>query len=160
MPVRVDRTGAPLASVPLVDEVLMREIGLMAVRRIRTRTQSGKDVRGQVFQALSESYLEARARAGIGGTTASTLTLSGEMLNAMQVTSVSRRMATISFVTGSNRPARGGTLLSRSRQTGAMAKAGFAMGGGRVLREFFALSPEDEAAIEAAVERHLDRVVR
>lgn len=133
----------------------MSEVGTLANRRIRTRTESGKDINGAAFAPLSESHAKARTKAGVG--TRSNLTLSGAMLNDMQVTKVTSRMATISFVTQDNTPGRGGTLIQRSRQTGANLKARMHNGDGRVQREFFGLNDEDERAITEAVGKFLDR---
>lgn len=154
MPVKVTSTVGKLSNLVQIDERVTSEIGTFANRRIRTRTESGRDVNGAPFAPLSESYAKARARAGVG--TRSNLTLSGAMLNDQQVTKVTRRMATISFVTQDNTPARGGTMISRSRQTGANLKARMHNGDGRVNREFFALNDDDIRAITDAVGRVID----
>lgn len=150
-------TVGRIADRQMVDAALMREVGTLLARRIRTRTESGKDVDGGSFAPLSADYAKARQKAGVG--TRSNLTLSGAMLNDMQVTRVDRRMATISFTSQDNTPGHGGTLIQRSRETGANLKARMANGDGRVRREFFGLSDQDIEVATEAVARALDRFV-
>lgn len=159
MPVKVTRnTVGKLAAIPLTDEALMAEIGQLAIRRIHSRTSAGKDVNNAPFQPLSEGYAKARAKQGLG--TRSNLTLSGAMLNAMTVVRALKHMVTIAFASGGWRGASRGTLIQKSRSTGANFKAAMHMGDGRVERKFFDLNADDEQAIMDAVGRHLDRVLR
>lgn len=158
MPVRITvNTVGRLGDLPLSDEQLMLETATLLNRRIRTRTEQGVDVHGASFAPLSPGYAKARQKAGVG--TRSNLTLSGAMLNDQQVTSATRRTATISFVSQDNTPGRGGTMIQRSRETGANLKARMANGDGRVTRAFFELNDADIQAATEAVGRYLDRAI-
>ena len=153
MPVRVTSTVRPLAPRLAPDETLMQEVGLLAIRRIRSRTMAGKDADGGALAPLSAGYVKQRLKAGVGAT--SNLTLSGAMLNAMAVVHRTGRMVRIAFATGSGRGASRGTLIQRSRSTGAELKARMHMGEGRVLRRFFDLNDEDDRAIVTVVREWL-----
>lgn len=159
MPVKVTKnTVGKLADIPLSDEALMTEVGQLAIRRIHSRTSAGQDVNGAAFQPLSEGYAKQRTKQGLG--TTSNLTLSGAMLNAMTIAKVLKRIVTIGFATGGGKGASRGTLIQKSRSTGANFKAAMHMGEGRVERKFFDLNDADEQAITDAVARHLDKVLR
>jgi phage gpG-like protein len=144
--IKVTRDFGPLELTLTAED--MRDVGDFAVRRIRTRTESGKDVRGSAFKDYSPDYAAAK-REALGHSRVD-LTVSGRMLNDMQVTSVTNKTATISFVSqgGGNS---GGTFIQRSRAMGAADKAAF----NNPSREFFGVSSEDEAAIVASLERVL-----
>jgi phage gpG-like protein len=162
MPVTVKVAPFPLDPSILSDEGLMREVGDLAVRLIRTRTEKGLDVENTPFLPLSAAYAERRQKAGYGST--SNLTLSGQMLNDMAVVSVSGNKVTLGFRSEGNRPGRGGTLVQRSRETGAQNKAFWhhvsGAGQSRVKRRFFDLSAQDVQQITAAVRSYLDRSIR
>lgn len=127
----------------------LRDIGDLLVRRIRTRTENGQDARGFAFKAYSPDYA-ARKQAALGHARVD-LTVSGRMLNDMQVTSATKDTATISFVSQGG-GASGGTFIQRSRALGAADKAAF----NHPTRGFFDPSEEDEQALADA----LDRVIQ
>jgi hypothetical protein len=97
VPVAIRRTFADLSRLPdlVVDRSLMREIGLLARERIIRRTVSGKDEKGQPFQAYSPGYREQKAKE-LGGATVN-LQVSGAMLNALTIVDVTDRSVTLGF---------------------------------------------------------------
>jgi hypothetical protein len=122
----------------------MRDVGDLLVRRIRTRTEAGQDVNGASFAPYSPGY-EAQKRGALGHARVD-LTVSGRMLNDMQVTSTTKDSATISFISQGG-GASGGTFIQRSRSLGAADKAIY----NDPTRHFFAASDEDERVIADAV---------
>lgn len=170
MSVTVTVTGTKLDELP-IDEALMRDVGLLAERLIRTRTEQMRDVNGAPLQPLSPGYAKAKAEAGL--LPVPNLTVSGRMLNDMAVMDVTPRSVSIGFLSSGGTALRTGrrrkgvptasTFIQRSRSVGAADKAFYhnETGAGRsgVVREFFALSPSDEDAIEAAIDAHLERVL-
>lgn len=145
--VRVTRDFGPLA-IHLTEQDL-REAGDLLVRRIRTRTEAGQDVHGAGFRNYSPGYAAAKQEAL--GHARVDLTVSGRMLNDMQVTDVTPTTATITFVSQGGGAA-GGTFIQRSRSLGAADKAAF----NNPSREFFGASDEDETAIADGLERLLE----
>lgn len=151
---------------------LMKELGLLAERLIRTRTEQQVDVNGAPFRPLSPAYAKAKADAGLPAIP--NLTVSGRMLNDMTVTEVTDRTVSIGFLsaggvaprTGRGKKAKGtaNTFIQKSRSIGAADKAYFhtEAGAGRtqVKREFFALSDADEDKLVTALDAYLDRVMR
>jgi hypothetical protein len=97
VPVSIRRSFADLSRLPdlVVDRSLMREIGLLARERIIRRTVSGKDEKGQPFQAYSQGYRERKAKE-LGGATVN-LQVSGAMLNALTIVDVTDRSVTLGF---------------------------------------------------------------
>ena len=162
MPVSVRLTVPDLPS-PLVDEALMREVGDLAIRMIRTRTQSGKDKDGAPFTAYTPAYAERKAKEGLG--TTPNLTVSGRLLNDMAVTAVSPGKASIGFrSSGGGTKGRGLTMIQRSRALGAEDKARFhdqlGAGKSRTIRSFLGLTDTEADTIRARVARYLDDVMR
>jgi phage gpG-like protein len=145
--VKLSRNFGPL-KVELT-EADMREAGALLVRRIRTRTENGVDVNGAAFRDYSAGYAEQK-RAALGHARVD-LTVSGQMLNDMQVTSATNNTATISFTSQGYGAAAGGTFIQRSRAMGAANKAAF----NNPSREFFGASEEDEQAIVDGLEKLL-----
>lgn len=141
--VRVTRDFGPLTLE--LTEADMRDVGDLLVRRIRTRTEQGRSVNGGAFKSYSPGYAEAKKQAV--GHSRVDLTVSGRMLNDMQVTSTTKTTATISFVSQGG-GASGGTFIQRSRSLGAADKAGY----NNPSREFFGASEEDEHAVADRVE--------
>jgi hypothetical protein len=144
--VRVTRNFGPLGLE--LTEQDMREAGELLLRRIRTRTESGVDVNGAGFANYSPGYAD-RKRAELGHSRVD-LTVSGRMLNDMQVTGTTKTTATISFVSQGG-GASGGTFIQRSRSLGAADKAAY----NNPTREFFGASDEDERLIAEGLERLL-----
>jgi len=126
----------------------MREVGDLLVQRIRTRTEAGVDVHGAGFRAYSQEYAAEKSKAL--GHARVDLTVSGRMLNDMQVTAATATTAEISFIS-SGGGGGGGTFIQRSRSLGALDKAEF----NNPSREFFAVSEADEDAVVSALERVL-----
>jgi phage gpG-like protein len=146
MQVKVSRDFGPL-EINLTEQD-MRDVGDLATRLIRTRTERGVDVNGSSFVGYSEGYAAAK-RAALGHANVD-LTVSGRMLNDMQVTSATERSVTISFISQGG-GASGGTFIQRSRSLGAADKAAY----NNPSREFFGLSSENEQAIVDALDRVL-----
>jgi hypothetical protein len=144
--IRLSRNFGPL-NLALTSED-MREVGDLLVRRIRTRTEGGKDVHGAPFAEYSPGYaaqkMEALGHARVD------LTVSGRMLNDMHVTATTPTTATISFVSQGGGSS-GGTFIQRSRSMGAADKAQY----NNPSREFFGASEEDEQAVASGLERLL-----
>lgn len=126
----------------------MRDVGDLLVRRIRTRTEAGIDVNGAGFRAYSPGYAAAK-KAALGHGRVD-LTVSGRMLNDMQVTSVTNKTASITFISQGG-GASGGTFIQRSASMGAADKALF----NNDSRHFFDASEEDEQAIVEALDKAL-----
>lgn len=126
----------------------LRDVGDLLVRRIRTRTESGVDVQGSAFRDYSPGY--AKQKRDALGHARVDLTVSGRMLNDMQVTEATTRSATISFISQGGGAA-GGTFIQRSRALGAADKAAY----NDPTRHFFGVSAEDEAEITAALDHAL-----
>jgi hypothetical protein len=162
MPVTVKVAPFPLDPGILGSERLMREVGDLAVRLIRTRTEQGKDAEGQPFLPLSAAYAAQRQKEGYG--TTSNLTLSGSMLGGMRVVEVSANKVTLGFTGDSMRGGRGGTLVQRSREVGGNPKAFWhhvtGAGPSRVKRRFFDLMPAEVQQITQAVRNYLDAAIR
>lgn len=156
----IRRNFRDLSETPLTSPELMLEVGLLASRRIRTRTESGRDAKGQPFVPLSEGYAKQKQEA-LGNSRAD-LTVSGRMLNDMGVTAVTDQKAEIGFKSMGGGGG-GGTFIQRSRSVGAADKAYYhdvaGAGKSHVKREFFDLSEEDIDVIQDAVDAHIARVI-
>lgn len=161
MGITARRNYAELDSIPLSGIDLMAEIGDMATRIIRTRTERGISSNGAPFQPLSARYAAQKQKA-LGHSRAD-LTVSGRMLNDMGPANVTETGVDITFRSMGGGGSRGGTFIQRSRAVGAADKAMYhdQLGAGRshVKREFFDLTEGDVDQIQAAVESHLDRVL-
>ena len=166
----VTTKGKRFDEIPLSGKELMKEIGLLAERLIRTRTEQMTDVHGAPFEPLSAAYAEQKAAAGLPAQP--DLTVSGRMLNDMGITEVADRSVTIGFASAGGVAPRFGrqkgrtgasTFIQRSRAVGAADKAFFhtETGAGRtqVKREFFGLSSDDEEQLEGALDRFIERVI-
>lgn len=130
------------------------EIGQSLATRILRRTRSGVDAAGTTFHAYSAGYARRKAReVGAGPVN---LTLSGQMLNDLRVMATSTHGCELGFSTfGAG--ARRGTLIQRSRSTGANEKAFYATEGSHgVVRNFFDLSDDDEIFVADAVGQVID----
>lgn len=160
MGAQVTRTFGPLGELPITSEELMREVGDLALRIIRTRTESGRDVHGQAFQPLSAAYGTQKEKA-LGHRRAD-LTVSGRMLNDMGIQSVTRTDVTLAFRSSGAGSSRG-TFIQRSRSVGAADKAYYhhvaGAGRSRVKREFFDLSETEMDEVEDLVARYLERAL-
>jgi hypothetical protein len=78
-----------------VDRSVMRELGDLIRERIVRRTLAGQDASGAAFAGYSDGYAKKKSEAL--GTTRVDLSVSGEMLNAMQVVNVTDRTVTLGF---------------------------------------------------------------
>lgn len=95
MPVIIHVAGQPLADLPLTNEQLMREVGLLARERIVRRTISGLDQDETPFRPYSLGYaLQKAAELGNAGVN---LQVSGAMLNAITITEVTSATVTLGF---------------------------------------------------------------
>ena len=161
MSIVIRRNFGDLSALKLTAPELMREIGLMAARLIRTRPEHGLDVHGAAFQSLSDGYAKQKQKA-LGHSRAD-LQVSGRMLNDMQVTEVTENRATIGFISSGAGSSRG-TFIQRSRSVGANDKAFFhnevGAGKSQVIREFFDLSEADADQIETAVDAYLEKMLQ
>lgn len=156
MPVRVTKNFRPLASIRLSSADLMREIGDLGLRLIRTRTTAGVDFEGRPFAELSDGYAKRKVKAGLPGV--ANLTVSGRMLNDMKTTEVGDTRVVLGF-TSMGGKASGHTFIQRSRSVGAADKAFYhqeaGAGKSRVKRQFFDLSERDIDTIQDRVDRYL-----
>lgn len=150
------------AQRPLVNESLMREIGTLALSMIRRRTQAGIDVAGAAFRPLSPGYAKQKQKAL--GSARADLSVSGGMLNGMQITASSRNRVTLGFLggtVGGGSQANGGTFIQRSRSVPAGDKATFhhveGAGRSRVKRKFFGLTSGEVDTIRAKVQAYVTR---
>ncbi len=162
MPATV-RLTFPALPNPLVSPEVMREVGALVTRLIRTRTMAGRDVTGQAFAPYTPDYAAKKAKEGLG--TTPNLTVSGRMLNDMGVTNVGPGTVSIGFTSsGGSTRGKGLTLIQRSRAVGAEDKARYhdVLGAGksRTLRKFLGLTPEETAMVRERVARYLDDLVR
>lgn len=170
MSITVHVTGKRFDEIPTSGEPLMREIGLLAERRIRTRTESQTDVHGAPFRPLSPGYARQKLAAGLSPVP--DLTVSGRMLNDMGVVEVTARTVSLGFASAGGvaprfgRGKKGGanTFIQKSRAVGAADKAFFhnEVGAGRsqVMREFFGLNEDDEDVIEAALDHFIEQALQ
>jgi len=149
------------AKRPLVNEALMREVGTLALSMIRRRTQAGVDMNGAAFRPLSPEYAKQKHKA-LGNSDAN-LSVSGRMLNDMQIVSSSRNRVTLGFLGGTTGGSRasGGTFIQRSRSIPGGDKATYhhveGAGKSRVKRKFFGLTSGDAEAIRAKVQAYVTR---
>lgn len=95
MPVRITSNFAP-GSLRFTDAQVMREIGLLARETILRRTARGISAEGAPFQPYSPRYAKQK-RAAVGGGGTVNLSLSGGMLNALQIVDVTDRTVTLGF---------------------------------------------------------------
>lgn len=173
MGVTVHITGKRFDEIPTSGAPLMREIGLLAERLIRTRTEQQIDVHGAPFQALSPGYAKQKLEAGLSPVP--DLTVSGRMLNDMGVAEVTERSVSLGFASSGGVAPRVGrrkkgergssasTFIQRSRAVGAADKAYFhnevGAGASQVVREFFGLSADDEDQIEVALDKFIEQAL-
>ena len=97
MGVTVVRNFPPLAELPLTNQALMREVGLLAREQIVRRTREGRDMRDVPFAPYSQGYSKQKAEA-VGSAAPVNLTLSGAMLNALQIIAVTENSVTLGFI--------------------------------------------------------------
>lgn len=96
MPVTLSRNFGSLADLALVAADDMREIGLLARERIIRRTSQGLDADGRAFKPYSAAYAAfKRATLGTGGTV--DLTVSGNMLNQLQIVALTDHSVTLGW---------------------------------------------------------------
>lgn len=102
--VTVERSFGPLDELPLTTAEDMREIGLLVRERIVTRTRQGIGADGQPFQPYSAAYaLQKEHSLGSvfrahGGYGTVDLTVSGAMLNQLQIVAVTENSVTLGWV--------------------------------------------------------------
>ena len=160
MHMRASKNFGPLREIPLTDPSLMRDIGDLALRMIRERTERGISVNGGAFAPLSAGYAEQKAAAGLPAV--ANLTVSGRMLNDMVAQVHDQRTVDLLFV-GRGGSGRGQTFIQRSRGLAGADKAYFhhvsGAGKSHVVRPFFDLNARELAVIEARVARHLEKVL-
>ncbi len=160
MSVTLTVRGKPLTDYELGGARLLRELGLMAIRIIRTRTERGIGVHG-TFQPLSKAYAKAKAKA-LGNSRAD-LTVSRRMLNDLQIVKTVQTEedgeVTLGFVS-QGRGASGGTFIQRSRSTGANDKAFYAEDGNHgVVRQFMDLTDAEMDQLEELVAKQVDEQI-
>lgn len=156
--------NAPQWPTSALGEALMRDIGDLAIRLIRTRTQAGKDREGKPFVPYTPAYAEKKAQElGGGGVN---LTVSGRMLNDMAITSVAPGKVSLGFKSSGGKAPRGKgqTLIQRSRAVGGQDKATYhtqlGAGKARTIRDFFGLTDAETNTIRERVERAVDTLAR
>jgi len=156
MPVTVKVAPIAFDKFLPVDESVMHDVGDLAIRMIRTRTESGRDKDGRAFIAYTPAYAELKAKElGAGPVN---LTVSGRMLNDMEVSDTSPNKASIGFRSSGGR-ASGKTFIQRSRSVGAEDKARWhdrdGAGKSRIKRPFMGLTDQETAKVKERVEKYL-----
>ena len=96
MPIVLQQTIRLPSSITLTDKALMREIGQMARLAIQERTRSGRDADGRAFAPYSAGYARRKARE-LGASSTPNLTVSGDMLNTLQVIEVTDTSVTLGW---------------------------------------------------------------
>jgi hypothetical protein len=156
MSIKITRNFGDLRTVLPEGQGIMREIGDLIIRHIRTDTEAETDYKGHKWPALSAQYAEQK-RAALGHTRAD-LTVSGRMLNDMQVVAVTDTSVEISFISQGGGGG-GGTFIQRSRSLGAADKANFHVNSGR---DFFGVSQTAEQHavdfLENELQKNLDKL--
>jgi hypothetical protein len=110
---------------------------------------------------LSPGYAKQKQEAL--GSSKADLSVSGRMLNDMQITASSRNRVTLGFLGGTTGGTRasGGTFIQRSRSVPGGDKALYhhVLGAGksRVKRKFFGLTSGDAEAIRTKVQAYISR---
>ncbi len=89
--VTVSRNFDSLVSIAATTSEDMREIGLLARERIVARTLRGVDADGNTFAPYSDAYAKAK------GSTFVNLTVSGNMLNHLQIVAVEDDRVTLGW---------------------------------------------------------------
>ena len=142
---------------------VMRDVGDLSIRFIRTRTERGIDKDGNAFVAYTPKYAELKAKE-LGSASPVNLTVSGRMLNDMDVSEAAPNRVSIGF-RSSGGGASGGTFIQRSRSVGAEDKARYhdrdGAGKSRTKRPFLGLTDQETEQVRTRVERYLsERVSR
>lgn len=96
MPVTLTSRLPRPSRLQLTDKALMREVGLLAIEIIRTRTRKGLDATGQAFEPYSPEYARQKTKE-TGASSTPNLTLSGDLLNTLQITEVTDTSVTIGW---------------------------------------------------------------
>lgn len=161
MHMRVSRNFPPLRQTPLTDTTLMQDIGDLALRMIRERTERGISVTGSAFAPLSAGYAEQKQKAGLPPV--ANLTVSGRMLNEMVAKVQDPRTVDLQFLTRGGSSGRGQTFIQRSRGLAGADKAFYhdraGAGRSKVVRRFFDLNDREMGVIQARVDRYLQKVL-
>lgn len=85
-----------VGEVKFTDSAIMREVGLLVRETIRRRTTRGISADGVPFRPYSAAYSKQKAL-GLGKSSPVDLTVSGGMLNALQITEVTSNTVTLGF---------------------------------------------------------------
>lgn len=144
--IRVTRDELPSILTTADD---MREVALLLRENVVRRTRSGVDVHGAPFRSYSLAYAAEKQK--YLGHARVDLTVSGAMLNDLQLTDVTATSATLSFPAGGGGGGAKGTFIQRSRAVASADKAEF----NNETREFMGATPEEERAIVDALEKLL-----
>jgi hypothetical protein len=96
MPIHLKQTLPRPSRLKLTDKALMREIGDMAITAIRARTRHGRDSSGQAFAPYSPQYAKRKADE-LGASDTPNLTVSGDMLNTLQIIDVQDDAVTLGW---------------------------------------------------------------
>lgn len=91
----VTRNFGPLTSLKPTTPAIMREVGLLARERILRRTAQGQSTDGAPFAPYSQGYA-ARKQAAVGSSKPN-LSVSGQMLGAIQITRVTDTEVDLEF---------------------------------------------------------------
>lgn len=89
-------TNFPVGQRQFTDVAIMREVGLLVRETIRRRTARGIAATGAPFQPYSAAYSKQKAM-GLGKAAPVDLTVSGGMLNALQIVEVTKTSVTLGF---------------------------------------------------------------
>lgn len=95
MPVSI-KQNFDLKHVKLTSQALMREVGLLVRERVVRRTRQGISAEGAPFQPYALGYAQQKQKS-LQGTGTVNLTVSGAMLNSLQLVSVTERSVTVGY---------------------------------------------------------------
>lgn len=96
MAIVIKKSFRSLRELELLTRAQMREIGTLAIERIKRRTLAGQSVDGGAFRDYSTAYAKRKAdELGTGSTV--DLSVSGEMLNAIAIVDVTAKSVTLGF---------------------------------------------------------------
>lgn len=132
----------------LKKQQFFNKIGLGAIRLIKKRIRSGKDIKGSTFQPYSDNYVLVKSRAGFANPEKVNLTLArvGGMLAAIDHKSVGEDTVEVYFTDPLKEQ-----LAYYHNVSGA--------GKSKVLREFFGLNEEEEDTLTELAQSEAEKIL-
>lgn len=96
MAVRIERDFPRLTELRLTNREVMTEVGRLAIETIVRRTRQGVGSQGQALAPYSQGYARLKA-AELGTASPVNLTVSGDMLNSLQIIEVDDTSVTLGW---------------------------------------------------------------